>query len=149
MKKLIPALLSVFLYTGCKTVRIPVETTTIVKETIRDTVLQVKIEKEFVMQEVRDTTSTVETKYAKSTATWCDGTLKHSIENKTDSFPVRIQYVDRTVEVERPAPYPVEVEVPVEQPVRMPLRWWEKILVYLGATVLGSGVLWLVVRYKG
>jgi hypothetical protein len=31
-------------------------------------------------------------------------------------MPVRIQYVDREVEVEKPAPYPVEVEVPVDRP---------------------------------
>lgn len=152
MRNLILALLAVFLLAGCaKTIYVPVESKITVKETVRDTVIDVQLEREYVKQIVPDTTSTVETKYARATAVWhgVSGTLEHAIENKADSIPVRIQYVGREVEVEKPAPYPVEVEVPVDRPVRMPLRWYERILQYLGIATLGGGVLWVVARFKG
>ena len=139
---------------GCsKKIYIPVETKVTVKETVRDTVVNVRLEKEYVKEITPDTASTVETRYAKSTAMWHGDsrTLEHAIENKVDSIPVRIQYVDREVEVKKPTPCPVEVpvEVPVDRPVRMPLRWYERILQYLGMAALGGGVLWVVARFKG
>ncbi|SHJ66180.1 hypothetical protein [Bacteroides stercorirosoris] len=150
MKKLFLALLMMFILLGCKTVYIPVEKKVTVKETVRDTIVDVQIEREYVKQAIPDTTSTVETKYAKSTAIWHGDseTLEHIIENKPDSISIRVQFVDREVEVEKPAPYPVEVEVPVDRPIRMPLRWYEHILQYLGMAALGGGVLWVVARFK-
>ena len=44
---------------------IPVEKTVTVTETVRDTVVQVQIEKEYVNKITPDTTSTVETKKAR------------------------------------------------------------------------------------
>lgn len=128
----------IFISCGRK-IYIPVEK--IVKETeiIRDTVVQVRIEKEFVKNVTPDTTSIVETKYARSTATYHGGSglLEHDIENKQDSIPVKVVYKDREVIKEVPAPYSVEVEKKVPVPTRMPLRWWEKIFLYLGFITTG------------
>lgn len=150
MKSLLLAFLAAFILSGCKTVYVPTEKKVTIKETVRDTIVDVQIEREYVKQAVLDTTSTVETKYAKSTAIWHgdSGTMEHTIENKPDSISICIQYVDRKVEVEKPAPYPVEVEKPVDRFVRMPLRWWESILVNCGGAALGCGVLWFVARLK-
>lgn len=151
MRNFILALLAAFLLAGCaKTIYVPVESKITVKETLRDTVIDVRLEREYVKQIIPDTTSIVETKYARATAVWHgnSATLEHSIENKTDSIPVRIKYVDREVEVEKPAPYPVEVKVPVDKPVRMPLRWYERILQYLGIATLGGGAIWVISRFR-
>ena len=117
---------------------------------MRDTVVEVQLEREYVKQVIPDTTSTVETKYARSTAIWHGDTetLEHSIENKPDSIPVRIQYIERKEVIEKPVPYPVEVKVPVDRPVRMPLRWWERIFMYSGVAALGGGALWLIIRIR-
>lgn len=129
---------------------IPVEKTVTVTETVRDTVVQVQIEKEYVKNITPDTTSTVETKYARSTATYHgeSGLLEHDIENKQDSIPVKVVYKDKEVIKEIPAPYPVEVEKKVEVPARMPLRWWEKIFFYAGIATVGGGVFWLLRKFK-
>lgn len=129
---------------------VPVEKTVTVTETVRDTVVQVQIEKEYVKNITPDTTSTVETKYARSTATYHgqSGLLEHDIENKSDSIPVKVVYKDREVITEVPAPYPVEVEKKVPVPTRMPMRWWEKIFFYIGIAAFGGGVLWLLSKFK-
>ena len=150
MKRVILIFLTLSVLCGCSRKYIPVETKITVKETVRDTVVIVKTEKEYVRENTQDTASTVETKYAKSTAVWHGNSrmLEHTIENKENSIPVRIQYIDHEVEVKVPAPYPVEVEVPVDRPVRMPLRWWERILQYAGVAALGGGVLWGINRFR-
>lgn len=135
---------------SCRAKYIPVEKKVTVTETVRDTVVKVRTEKEYVKHTVPDTASTIETKYARSTAVWHGdtGMLEHTIENKPDSIEVSVQYVDRRVEVEKPVPYPVEKTVYKDKPVRMPLRWYERILQYLGAAVLGFGVFWAALRIK-
>lgn len=148
MKKLI-ILFSALLIMGCsRTIYVPVESKITTIETVRDTIVDVRIERETVMQTVQDTTSTVETKYARSVATWHGGALDHSITNKEGAIATPIQYIDREVTVEKPAPYPVEVEVEVDRPVRMPLRWYERVLQTLGIALLGGGVVYGAVRIK-
>lgn len=151
MKKAFIALLWAFLLVGCtKTLYVPVETKITVKETVRDTIIDVQLEREYVKQITPDTTSMVETKYARATAIWYGsrGLLEHSIENKKDSIPVHTQYVEREVEIEKPAPYPFYIDKPVDIPVRMPLRWYEKIFMYIGIAATGGGIIWAVVRFK-
>ena len=90
----------VLLVAACsRKIYIPVEKTVTVTETVRDTVVQVQLEKEYVKVITPDTTSTVETKYARSTATYHgeSGLLEHDIENKQDSIPVKVVYKDREV----------------------------------------------------
>lgn len=151
LKKALMLVGIVLMIAACsRKIYIPVEKTVTVTETVRDTVVQVQIEKEYVKNITPDTTSTVETKYARSTATYHgkSGLLEHDIENKQDSIPVKVVYKDREVIKEIPAPYPVEVEKKVEVPTRMPLRWWEKIFFYAGIATVGGGVFWLLRKFK-
>lgn len=151
LKKALMLVGIVLMIAACsRKIYIPVEKTVTVTETVRDTVVQVQIEKEYVKNITPDTTSTVETKYARSTATYHgeSGLLEHDIENKQDSIPVKVVYKDKEVIKEIPAPYPVEVEKKVEVPTRMPLRWWEKIFSYAGIATVGGGVFWLLRKFK-
>ena len=137
----------VLLVASCsRKIYIPVEKTVTVTETVRDTVVQVQLEKEYVKVITPDTTSTVETKYARSTATYHgeSGLLEHDIENKQDSIPVKVVYKEKEVVKE----VPVEVEKKVEVPKRMPLRWWEKIFFYTGIATVGGGIFWLIRKFK-
>lgn len=134
--------LNIWLCSCSKKVYVPVEKVVTTTEIIRDTIIQVQIEKESVGNTTSDTTSTVETKYARSTATYHGetGILEHNIENKQDSILVKVVYRDKEVTKEVPTPYPVEVEKKVEVPKRMPLRWWEKIFFYAGMFSIGFRV---------
>lgn len=151
LKKALMLVGIVLMITACsRKIFIPVEKTVTVTETVRDTVVQVQIEKEYVKSITPDTTSTIETKYARSTATYHgeSGLLEHNIENKQDCIPVKVVYKDKEIVKEVPAPYPVEVEKKVEVPTRMPLRWWEKIFFYAGMATVGGGVFWLLRKFK-
>ena len=103
------------LITSCSTIRyVPVETvvTETKTEIVRDTIIQWTPPVEKIVNETRDTTSTVETSLAKSTATITDGILHHEIENKKDSIKTKIVYKDKeVVKTEfKEVPVPVEVE---------------------------------------
>ena len=112
MKRLL--LFILLLLTSCSTIKyIPVKETeyVTVTETLVDTVIKwaPPIEKED--KETKDTTSTVETSLAKSTATVSNGTLHHTIENKKDSIKTKIVYKDKIVTKTEYKEVPVEVEV--------------------------------------
>ena len=99
---------------SCSTIKyVPVKETEYVTatETLVDTVIKwvPPIEKED--KETKDTTSTVETSLAKSTATVSNGTLHHTIENKKDSIKTKIVYKDKIVTKTEYKEVPVEVEV--------------------------------------
>lgn len=113
MKRLL--LLFILLLTSCSTIKyIPVKETeyVTVTETLVDTVIKWVPPIENVDKETKDTTSTVETSLAKSTATVSKGTLHHLIENKKDSVKTKIVYKDKIVtKIEyKEVPIPVEVE---------------------------------------
>lgn len=151
MKKFLLFAIVVLVLVACsRKIYIPVEKTVTVTETVRDTVVQVQIEKEYIKNITPDTTSMVETKYARSIATYHGklGLLEHDIENKDGDIPVKVVYTDKEVLKEVPAPYPVEVEKKVEVPKRMPMRWWEKFLFYVGIATVGGGVFWIVRKFK-
>ena len=112
MKRL---LLFILLLTSCSTIKyVPVKETeyVTVTETLVDTVIKWVPPVENIVNETKDTTSTVETSLAKSTATVYNGTLHHSIENKKDSIKTKIVYKDKIVtKIEyKEVPVPVEVE---------------------------------------
>ena len=112
MKRLI--ILLTLLLTSCSTTKyVPVKETeyVTVTETLVDTVIKwaPPIEKED--KETKDTTSTVETSLAKSTAIVSNGTLHHTIENKKDSIKTKIVYKDKIVTKTEYKEVPVEVEV--------------------------------------
>ena len=113
MKRLL--LFILLLLTSCSTIKyVPVKETeyVTVTETIVDTVIKWAPPIEKVDKETKDTTSTVETSLAKSTATVSNGTLHHSIENKKDSIKTKIVYKDKIITKTeyKDVPVPVEVE---------------------------------------
>ena len=112
MKRLI--ILLTLLLTSCSTIKyVPVKETeyVTVTETLVDTVIKWMPPIEKVDKETRDTTSTVETSLAKSTATVSNGTLHHTIENKKDSIKTKIVYKDKIIKQTEYKEVPVEVEV--------------------------------------
>ena len=112
MKRLI--CLIILLFTSCSTIKyIPVKETeyVTVTETLVDTVIKWVPPIEKTDKETKDTTSTVETSLAKSTATVSNGTLHHSIENKKDSIKTKIVYKDKIIKQTEYKEVPVEVEV--------------------------------------
>lgn len=112
MKRLL--LFILLLLTSCSTIKyIPVKETeyVTVTETLVDTVVKWAPPVENIVNETKDTTSTVETSLAKSTATVSNGTLHHSIENKKDSVKTKIVYKDKIVTRTEYKEVPVEIEV--------------------------------------
>ena len=112
MKRLI--CLIILLLTSCSTIKyVPVKETeyVTVTETLVDTVIKWAPPIEKVDKETKDTTSTVETSLAKSTATVSKGTLHHTIENKKDSIRTKIVYKDKIIKQTEYKEVPVEVEV--------------------------------------
>ena len=123
MKRLL--LFILLLFTSCSTIKyVPVKETeyVTVTETLVDTVIKWMPPIEKVDKETKDTTSTVETSLAKSTATVSNGTLHHSIENKKDSIKTKIVYKDKIVTKTEYKEVPVEVEV--EKKVVPCWCWW-------------------------
>ena len=122
MKRL---LLFILLLTSCSTIKyVPVKETEYVTatETLVDTVIKWVPPIEKVDKETKDTTSTVETSLAKSTATVSNGTLHHTIENKKDSIKTKIVYKDKIIKQTEYKEVPVEVEV--EKKVVPGWCWW-------------------------
>ena len=112
MKRLL--LFILLLLTSCSTIKyVPVKETeyVTVTETLVDTVIKWTPPIEKVDKETKDTTSTVETSLAKSTATVSNGTLHHTIENKKDSIKTKIVYKDKIITKTEYKEVPVEVEV--------------------------------------
>ena len=113
MKRILFLILFILL-TSCSTIKyVPVKETeyVTVTETLVDTVIKWAPPIEKVDKETKDTTSTVETSLAKSTATVSNGTLHHSIENKKDSIKTKIVYKDKIIKQIEYKEVPVEVEV--------------------------------------
>ena len=137
MKRLL--LFILLLLTSCSTIKyIPVKETeyVTVTETLVDTVIKWEPPIEKIVNETKDTTSTVETSLAKSTATVSNGTLHHSIENKKDSVKTKIVYKDKIVTKTEYKEVPVEVEV--EKKVVPSWCWWLlgiNILVVIGFAI--------------
>ena len=137
MKRLL--LFILLLLTSCSTIKyIPVKETeyVTVTETLVDTVIKWVPPVEKIVNETKDTTSTVETSLAKSTATVSNGTLHHSIENKKDSVKTKIVYKDKIVTKTEYKEVPVEVEI--EKKVVPKWCWWLlgiNILVIIGFAI--------------
>ena len=137
MKRLI--ILITLLLTSCSTIKyVPVKETeyVTVTETLVDTVIKWTPPVENIVNETKDTTSTVETSLAKSTATVSNGTLHHSIENKKDSIKTKIVYKDKIITKTEYKEVPVEVEV--EKKVVPSWCWWLlgiNILVIIGFAI--------------
>lgn len=109
------------------------DTTTVTRiETVRDTIISTPLPIESVIISTPDTTSTVETSLATSTATITDGHLRHSIENKHASISIPAKIPERQKVIYKTREIPVTVEVP--KPYIPQWVWW--VLAYAGVTTL-------------
>lgn len=112
-----------------------------------DTVF-VTLPQQTVERMTRDTTSTLESDYAKSTAKILpDGLLYHDLETKPQPVPVSVKSTreerDSSMirEVETPVPYPVEVEV-------NRLTWLQQAQIYGCRIMVALLALGLIIRYR-
>lgn len=112
-----------------------------------DTVF-VTLPQQTVERMTRDTTSTLENDYAKSTAKILpDGLLYHDLETKPQPVPVPVKSTieerDSSMirEVETPVPYPVEVEV-------NHLTWLQQAQIYGCRIMVALLALGLIIRYR-
>lgn len=135
------ALLPILFYTltGCKvkTVYVPVQSVTTVTETVRDTVLDVRLISYKDSVTVIDTLSYLENKYAYSSAIWSSGRLSHSLGIKPINIPVNIQYKEIVRTDSIPVPYPV----PGPEKIVYRLRWWQEVLMWLGVAFVAFLIL--------
>lgn len=110
MKKLF--LLIPLLFLGCKTIKtvyVPIEKVRIERQTVHDTIIDVKLD---VLRDsivTKDTISILSNKYAISSAKWSNNTLYHSLSTKDIHIPVKIQYVNTYISDTIQVPYKVEV----------------------------------------
>lgn len=122
-----------YLLSGCKakTIYVPVQSTTTITETIRDTVLDVRLQVFRDSVTVSDTVSRLDNKYAYSAAVWSSGRLSHTLGVKDVKIPVEIQYKEITRVDSLAVPYPVVEEVIVYR-----LKWFQEALMWLGVILL-------------
>lgn len=107
--------------------------TVYIKELVRDTVVQIKIEKEYIEKTTRDTVSVLNTTTATSTARVTDNQLYHSLEQKQQEIPTKIVYKDKIKEVIKYEKQEIPVEVIIEKPYIPQWCWW--VIVYAALTI--------------
>ena len=139
------------LMVGCAaTKQVPITNNQVVKteikEVLKDTTIYVTLEKEIIKEVIKnpqDTTSTLSTKYATSTAKLENGTLHHQLKNKVDSIPTKIIYKDI---IKTDSVY-INKEIPVEVIVEKPYipTWCWCIICY---AVLMAGITIMKIFYK-
>lgn len=113
-------------------------------EIVKDTTIYVEIEKEVikeVIEQPKDTVSVLSTKYATSTAKINNNTLYHTLTNKNEKIPARIQYRDKiqTDSVILTKEIPVEIEI--EKPYIPKFMWY--VTIY---AALISGIIIMKIR---
>ena len=114
--------------TGVDSTKVEVHTETVIQHDTAYVELPVIVEKVATL----DTTSTLENTYAKSEATVTAGILRHSLETKPVSIPVKVEtktvYRDSLVYRDRVQTQTVEVE--------KKLNWWQKLKLKAGGLFL-------------
>lgn len=135
IKAILLAVLAFFLFISCRTTKteyIPVETVKTITETVRDTVVDVKLVPYREEIATPKDSSYLENPYAYSWA-WFDGKLLHHNLGIFDRpTPTKIQYIDRVVEVEVEKPYPVKGDTEYTNI----LKWWQTMFIGLGVLML-------------
>ena len=114
--------------TGVDSTKVEVHTETVIQHDTAYVELPVIVEKVATL----DTTSTLENTYAKSEAVVTAGILRHSLETKPVSIPVKVEtktvYRDSLVFRDRVQTQTVEVE--------KKLNWWQKLKLNAGGLFL-------------
>lgn len=124
---LLTAVLLILLLSCTKTVYVPVERVKTVTTTVVDSFVEVVTPPERVTNTTNDTTSTISTLYATSTATVSNGILTHDLTQyaRKDSVKTQTVYIHETDSVPFAVPDPV-----VEQYVP-PWCWWLSVLAFI------------------
>ena len=114
--------------TGVDSTKVEVHTETVIQHDTAYVELPVIVEKVATL----DTTSTLENTYARSEATVTAGILRHSLETKPVSIPVKVEtktvYRDSLVFRDRVQTQTVEVD--------KELNWWQKLKLKAGGLFL-------------
>ena len=137
-------------FCGCSPVKqVPVhhyqKDTIKITEVLRDTVVVVQTEKEYIEKTTNDTTSVLNTKYAKSTASIKNNQLHHSLEQKKVDIPTRIVYKDKIKEVVKYEEVEKVVEVVVEKKYIPQWCWW---VICYAALTIGVIITRIVIKIK-
>ncbi len=120
------------------------DTTTVTRiETVRDTIISAPLPVESIIISTPDTTSTVETSLAKSTATVTAGHLRHTIENKRTALSVPAKIPERQEIIQATKEIPVPVEIP--KPYIPKWTWYVLAWAILVSLLLAASV-WLRFR---
>ena len=114
-----------------------------ITEVLRDTVVVVKTEKEYVEKTTKDTVSVLNTQFATSTAKVSNNQLFHSLQQKKVEIPTKVVYKDKVREVVKYEEVEKVVEVIVEKPY-IPTWCW-CIICY---AVLMAGITIMKIFYK-
>lgn len=146
--KIIAVLVILLTVAGCKTVKtVYVPTNTVHTEyvTIHDTVVSVKLDviRDSIVS--KDTLSTLDNKYAKTTAKWSNGMLYHSLSTKNVEIPIKIQYINTATTDTIQVPYKVDVI----REVKKPLGWYEKLSVWGFSILIVIVVIIILVKLNG
>ena len=127
--------------TGVDSTKVEVHTETVIQHDTAYVELPVIVEKVATL----DTTSTLENTYAKSEAVVTAGILRHSLETKPVSIPVKVEtktvYKDSLVFRDRVQTQTIEVE--------KKLNWWQKLKLKAGGIFLLMtliGIVYIIVN---
>jgi hypothetical protein len=146
MKEIAIDILIIFLscmLTSCKTrtVYVPVDRVHTETVTLKDTIVDVRLEHIRDSVAVPDSSSYLTNKYAYSWAAMKEGMLTHSLGTWGTSIPVEVKYIDRIITDSIPVPY----EVKVIEYKDKPLTWWQNTRIIVGDIALFALVGMLVV----
>lgn len=130
-KTLVVILLALCSFACTKTVYVPVETVRTVTKTERDTVVQVKIERESVFVRTRDTIARAETSIAEAEARVSGGQLALDLRNKDTTIAAET----KVVVINTVDSIPYVVPTPIEVKVRH-VAWYDKMIRWTGLAVL-------------
>ena len=142
MKRFVFILAAACLLTACrtKTVYVPIERKTVEIVTLKDTVVNVRLENIRDSISTPDSTSYLSNKYAYSRAEVRGGKLNHSLGMWPVDIPVEVRYIERIRVDSIPVPY----EVKVFEYQTMPLRWWERSLMFTGFVAIVGLIAFLI-----
>lgn len=138
MKKLLYVFLVLLLAIGCKTPQpqyVPVETVKTVTETLRDTIIEVKLEVHNDTVALPDTVSYLKNKYVESWAKYSKGLLMHSLKILDTPIPVKATVKDTHKVDSISVPYPVKGDTVY---IEKKLSWWQTLFIWTG------GIFWLL-----
>lgn len=133
------------LFAGCRTKYVPVVE---LRDSIRTEVVTstvyvpdtqyVTLPAQIVERTTPDTTSTLRTSFAESTATIRGGLLHHVLRNLEVPVPVPVQHKETTRDSIVYREKEVPVPVPVVQEVARPLSAWQQVRIWLGNVILAA-----------